>query len=255
MKAKLLFLYLLCSISLYSQTNLVTNGNLENWTNPTTLENWTIENDVSQNTTDVAEGASSASLVIDASSQSPEISTLVPLESGITYTVSYRFKYVTTSFTGTRSVCIRLRRSGSATTLTSCATPNDNLWNLRETSFTPDQTGDYDLSLSTSNFFGSNTFEVLVDDIQVFDPTSLSVTDFETNSDIKVYPTVSEDIINFEYSGLSENYKISIFDSNGREYYIKAQEHFIDISSLSSGMYFMNFSNGIQNITKKIIRK
>jgi len=255
MKLKLLFLFFLFSISLFAQTNLVTNGNLESWTNPTTLDNWTIENDVSQNTTDVAEGTSSASLVIDASSQSPEILTQVPLESGVTYNVNYRFKYVTTTFTGSRSVCIRLRRSGSATNITSCATPNDNLWSLRETTFTPDQTGDYDLSLSTSNFFGSNAFEVLIDDIQVFDPTSLNTADFETKPDIKVYPTVSEDIINFEQSGLSENYKISIFDSNGREYYVKAQEHFIDISNLSSGLYFLNFSTDTQNITKKIIRK
>ena len=58
---KLLFIITFYSVASFSQTNLATNGDLESWTNSTTLDNWTIENTVTQNTSDVAEGASSAS--------------------------------------------------------------------------------------------------------------------------------------------------------------------------------------------------
>lgn len=256
MKTKLLYLLTFYSILSYSQINLVTDGGLENWTSTTSLADWTIENDVSQNTTDFTEGSSSASLkIVGDSYVNPKIKTQVPLESGITYTVRYKYKYVTASFEGSHSVCVKLDKAGSATSTTSCAIPHDNLWGTSEITFTPDQTGDYNLSISTSNFFGSNSFEVLVDDVKVFDPLSTSVNNADIKDSFIIYPTITDGQIYFDIIEQQGSYKIIIFDINGRKYMPKIESNSIDLSFLKSGIYFINYSTDGKNITKRIIKR
>jgi len=256
MKTILLYLLIFYSILSYSQINLVTDGGLENWDSTTSLVDWTIENDVSQNTTDFTEGISSASLkIVGGSNLSPKIKTHVPLESGITYTVRYKHKYVTASFEGSHSVCIKLDKPGSATSTTACAIPHDNLWATSEITFTPDQTGDYNLSIATSNFFGSNSFEVLVDDVKVFDPLSVSINNPNIKDSFIIYPTITDGQIYFDIIEQKENYKILIFDINGRKYMPKIESNSIDLSFLKSGIYFINYSTEEKNITKRIIKR
>jgi len=255
MRTKLLFLFAMYSLTVFSQTNLVTNGGFEDWTNTTTLSNWTIENDVSQNTMDRTEGSSSASLKIGNTNLSPKVLTLVPLEKGITYTVNYMYKYVDSNFKGTHSICIKLVKTGSATTTTKCSIPNDNRWNTSTTTFTPDQTGDYDLSVSTSNFFDNESFEILIDKVQIFDPSNLSVTDIITKENFKIYPTITDNIVYFKQIESDANYKIIVFDSNGKKQNVKIKSNSIDVSLLKSGLYFVHYSTNTKNITQKIIKK
>jgi len=254
MKTKLLFLFTFYSIASFSQTNLVTNGNLESWTNSTTLDNWTIENNVSQNTTDTAEGNSSATFIISDNTPKPLILAKVPLTNGIEYTITYKFKYVSSNFGGTHPITMKIIRAGSATTTTNNSFASNNNWVDKSINFTPDQTGDYDLSFSIATF-DNNGFEVLIDDIKVFDPSNLSVNDIESKESFKIYPTITDGSLYLEQLEQVNNFKLSVYDINGRKQNVIFENNSIDLSGLANGMYFINLKTNTKNITKKVIKR
>ena len=167
MKTKLLILLFLASFSTYAQTNLVPNGGFETWTNSTTLSNWTIENSVTQNTSSYTEGSKSAQLYITNGTTKPKITVLVPMAAGTTYTVKFKYKYVSANFSGQHPISLNISQNGSATTLSSSTFATDNNWTVKETSFTPDQTLSYDLNISLYTF-DTESFDVLIDDVQVY---------------------------------------------------------------------------------------
>lgn len=115
MKKKLLILATLYSFGIFSQTNLINDGGLENWTNSTNLEFWTIENNVSQNTIDFAEGISSASLSISSNTLIPRIINTAILENGKDYTVSFKLKYLSENFSEQHPIALTLTNSTTNT--------------------------------------------------------------------------------------------------------------------------------------------
>lgn len=254
MKTKLLFLFALYSFASLSQTNLATNGNLESWTNSTTLDNWTIENNVSQNTTDVAEGTSSALFSISNNTLKPLILAKVPLTNGIQYTITYKFKYVSTNYNGMHPITLKIIKDGSATTTTNNSFASNNNWIDKSINFTPDQTGDYDLSFSIATFDGQ-AFDVLIDDIKVFDPSNLSANDINYQENLDIYPTITNDKVYFEKLEQFENFNIYVFDINGRKQNVIFQNNSIDLSRLETGMYFVTLETNNNRITKKVIKK
>jgi len=167
MKTKLLVLLFLASLTTYAQTNLVPNGGFENWTNSTTLSNWTIENNVTQNTTTYSEGSKSVQLAIANSTTKPKITALVPMIAGTTYTVKFKYKYVSANYSGDHPISLNISQNGSATTLSSSTFATNNNWTVKETTFTPDQNLSYDLSISLYSFDAA-AFNVLIDDVQVY---------------------------------------------------------------------------------------
>jgi len=254
MKTKLLYLLTFYSILSFSQTNLATNGNLESWTNQTTLDNWTIENNVSQNTTDTAEGTSSASFVISDNTLKPLILSKVPLTNGVEYTISYKFKYVSSNFNGAHPITLKIIRAGSATTTTNNSFASNNNWINKSINFTPDQTGDYDLSFSTATFDGDG-FEVLIDDIKVFDPSTLSVNDIKNKESFNIYPTITNGNIYFDQVDQVDNFKLSVYDISGRKQNVTIENNSIDLSGLATGIYLINMKTNTKSITKKVVKK
>ena len=251
---KLLFIITFYSVASFSQTNLATNGDLESWTSSTTLDNWTIENTVTQNTSDVAEGASSASFSISDNTLKPLILAKVPLINGTVYTISYKFKYVSANFNGTHPITLKIIRAGSATTTTNNSFASNNNWVDKSISFTPDQTGDYDLSFSIGTFDGQS-FEVLIDDIKVFDSSNMSVNDINNKGGINMYPTITDGKIYFDKLEQVDNFKVLVFDINGRKQNVIFQNNSINLSELATGMYFVNLKNNTKNITKRVLKK
>lgn len=232
----------------------VNDGGFENWTNSTNLADWVIENDVSQNITDMSEGLSCASLKIGADNLNPKVTTQVALVNGTLYNVSFKYKYVNTNFSGTHSVCIKLVKSGSATTITACTSPTDNNWGTRTTTFTPDQTGDYELSLSTSNFFDEQSFEILIDEVIVNDPNTAGTSNIINESDFNLHPTLTDRYLYFNKDILKTNPIISIFDIYGKKQQVKTTANEIDLSTLIFGIYFVNLKSDRFNTTIKIIK-
>ncbi len=163
MKTKLLLLLLLANFSIYAQINLVPNAGFETWTGGVP-QNWTVANSVTSST-DFASGQYSAKLSF--TTVSPKIIAQVPMKAGITYTVKYKYKYVTSNYSGDHPIALNISKTGSATTLSSSTFATNNLWTSKETTFTPDADLSYDLSISVFSF-DSAAFSVLIDDVQVY---------------------------------------------------------------------------------------
>lgn len=251
MKTKLLSLFTFCSLSLFAQTNLVTNGNLESWTD-NTPDNWEVQDNVTQNSTDAAEGNSSAHLILDNEDSEPQILAKVPLQQGVKYIIEYKIKYLTNNFNGAHPITSRIIRQGSATTVSNNSFSFDNEWVSKSFEFTPDQTGDYDLSFSIATF-DSQVFEALVDDIKVNSEESLSIDD-TVNTNFTLYPTSTSSKVYFKTNEVSADYSISIFDITGKKHNVKVEKDFIDVSKLNTGVYLLNYKSNTTTLTKKFIK-
>jgi Leucine-rich repeat (LRR) protein len=167
MKTKLLIIFTLFTFNLFSQINLVQNNGFETWTNSTTLSDWTIENNVAQNTSSFTEGIKSAKLSITYSTYVPKIITQIPMKAGTTYTVKFKYKYVGTNYNSQHPIALNISQIGSATTLSSSTFATNNNWTVKETTFTPDQNMSYDLSISLFSFDAA-AFAVNIDAVQVY---------------------------------------------------------------------------------------
>ncbi|QLC66671.1 leucine-rich repeat domain-containing protein [Flavobacterium sp. LPB0248] len=163
MKTKLLLLLLLASFSINAQTNLVLNGAFEKWSGNTSPNNWTTTNAVYQISD--TQGSYVAKLFYNAAS--PKVTTQVPMKAGVTYTVKFRYKYVSSNYSGQHPIALNISQTGSGSTLSTSAFATNNLWTEKVIEFTADSDLSYDLSISTFSFDGQS-FEVLIDAVQVY---------------------------------------------------------------------------------------
>jgi Leucine-rich repeat (LRR) protein len=163
MKTKLHLLLLLANFSIYAQTNLVSNAGFENWI-AGVPQNWTISNSVTSNG-DANTGLYSAKLSF--TTLSPKIITQVPMKAGVTYTVKFKYKFVSSNYGGDHPIALNISKNGSSSTLSTSTFATNNLWTEKATTFTPDNDLSYDLSISTFSFDGAS-FIVLIDDIEVY---------------------------------------------------------------------------------------
>lgn len=162
MKTKLLLLLFLANFSIYAQINLVPNADF--YAVDGLIQNWTIANNVNSNY-DYASSQYSAKLSY--TTTSPKISALVPMKAGVTYTVKYKYKYVSNNYSGDHPIALNISQNGSASTLSSSTFATNNLWTEKATTFTADSDLSYNLSISTFSF-DSATYDVLIDDVQVY---------------------------------------------------------------------------------------
>ncbi|RZJ53626.1 MAG: T9SS type A sorting domain-containing protein [Flavobacterium sp.] len=173
MKTKLLLLLLLANFSFYAQTNLVPNGSLETWASGVP-QNWSVSNSVTQSL-DASGGTYSAKLSY--TTVSPKIIASVPLKAGATYTIKYKYKYLSSNYGGDHPISLKISATGSASSISSSVFATNNLWTEKETTFTPDSDLSYDLSISSFSF-DSQAFDFLIDDVTVYDDNeSLQYTD------------------------------------------------------------------------------
>jgi hypothetical protein len=86
---------------------------------------------------------------------------------------------------------------------------------------------------------------------------NLNSANYNFDKSVFIYPNPAQNILNFNVNeGLSIS-KIAITDVSGKEIMTKQSsldQNAIDISQLSSGVYFVNFSIDSQSITKKFIK-
>lgn len=164
MKTKLLLLLFLANFSIYAQTNLVSNGNLETWA-AGVPQNWTISNSVTQS---LNSSGGTYSAQLSYTTVSPKIIASVPLKAGATYTIKYKYKYVNSNYSGDHPISLKISAAGSSSSISSSIFATNNLWTEKETTFTPDSDLSYDLSISTFSF-DSQAFDILIDDVAVYD--------------------------------------------------------------------------------------
>lgn len=88
-----------------------------------------------------------------------------------------------------------------------------------------------------------------------FIPSSLDISDIVVEDKFEIYPTITENLIYFKHLELKEKYTISMFDITGKNQNMQIESNSIDLSSLSPGIYFVNYSSNEISITKRVIKK
>ncbi|GAA4114889.1 hypothetical protein GCM10022393_14750 [Aquimarina addita] len=256
MKKILFFIVLLSGGTLLSQTDVIINGGLENWTEGL-VDSWVTENSVTQNTMDFEEGTSSGLFAITDNTMRPKIISQVPMKANIEYTILYKYRYIDANFNGSHPISLQISRAGSASTLSSNRFAQNNDWTEVENTFTPDIDGDYDLSISLGTF-DDDPFNVLIDDIRVIEPVALSVTEVAAilKNKVNVFPTVATDFINIDADADIDIKQVSIYDIKGVKSDI-AQANFnqLNISNLSRGIYLLAINTNKGDMTLKIVKE
>lgn len=86
---------------------------------------------------------------------------------------------------------------------------------------------------------------------------NLDVRNFEVNNSIFIYPNPTKNILNYQVKEGNSIDTITINDISGKvisNVNVNAPDSYIDVSNLSSGIYFVNFKSDDQIITKKFIK-
>lgn len=90
--------------------------------------------------------------------------------------------------------------------------------------------------------------------LSIVEGSTLSSEEFEQN-DFVVYPNPTSGIVNIK-SKKNQDYSLMIFDAIGRKVYSQKYKNLlnsINISNLSKGIYFFNFSFDDAEFSKKVI--
>ncbi|NRD20579.1 T9SS type A sorting domain-containing protein [Winogradskyella eckloniae] len=84
------------------------------------------------------------------------------------------------------------------------------------------------------------------------------VTQNETteNADkVKVYPTITEDIVYYGLVDENINFTITVYDVYGKKQDVEVYKGTIDINQLDAGIYIIQFSSKHYTVTKNVVRK
>ncbi|OAZ03418.1 T9SS type A sorting domain-containing protein [Flavobacterium succinicans] len=172
MKTKLLLLFLFLTITLQAQTNLVPNGDFENWTNSSQPDNWFKFSNglVSQNAM-AQNGSSSAKMQIKAGIFNFMNSELFPVVAGKTYRVSMYHKLVSGSFSDIRLTLYHK----PGTFKEEITNKSDDIissteWRKIEFDFSPTVSENIEVEIFNS---GNGDSEILVDNVSVIDVATL----------------------------------------------------------------------------------
>ncbi|WP_298500169.1 T9SS type A sorting domain-containing protein [uncultured Algibacter sp.] len=241
--------------------NLVSNGNMEVFSSPTsTPTGWSSSSDFgdfNQNTTDFTEGASSVEFTAGFSDLMMFTTVDIPLESGKTYIIKYDYKYLGSDFDANDNIEFSFY-SATAPFLHG-TNIQDNNWNTVTTQFIPTETkSDFEATIRVipAAGIGSN-YKVLIDNVQVFEAAPLSTISFNLKDNINIYTSpykqlkidTSADIVILDiaaYSIIGQKQKLTPNT--------KALTNF-NLSTLSSGVYILKITTNKGSLTKKILLK
>lgn len=167
MKTKLLLLLLLANFSIYSQTNLVSNGDFENWTSSSQPDNWFryFSGLIYQNS-DAQNGNSSTNMEITSGTFNYINSESFPLQSGKTYRITLYQKLVSGTFS---SIELNLTKTDAFKTTitkkTETITVNSE-WRKIEFDYVATTNQDAEISIWVKGTTGS---QILIDNVSIID--------------------------------------------------------------------------------------
>ena len=254
MKKLLTLLLFIATFNLIAQTNIVPNGDMENWdsfdTNP---DDWfRFLNGLWEKSSDFQNGSSSLQLEVDSGRTFIYINTPdIQFTNGITYVCTFYYKVISGNVTKfefnlvhTPSVFPENLVSNEFTDLSTTE------WKKGEFEFTSSATENIQSFIYTRGDAGSKT---LIDNVSIIDKSTLSTSEFTNNiKKLNVYPNPSKNYIKVSNVENLEHYVI--YNISGKEVSqgkISPKEQ-IDISNLTSGVYLLKTENGkISKIIKE----
>ena len=251
MKKTLLLTTLLISFIAYSQNpNLVSNGNLEQWSfsSPNAWSSSSDFGNVSQNTTDFSEGSSSGQFINDFGGELSIFTTVdIPLQDNITYNLKFDYKYLDSNLNTSDNIIFSIFSIGTIIAIN----VEDNNWNSVEVEFTPTVTGDYELKAAVVNLNN-----VLIDDIIIEEKNTLSTIQFSLENEIQLVSLENKQILLKKSNGLKIN-SVTVFSVLGIKQNINSSQDFekLNLQTLSAGIYLINISTDKGIVTKKVVIK
>ncbi|MBQ4818722.1 immunoglobulin domain-containing protein [Aquimarina sp. MMG016] len=168
MKKLLLIAVMALTTFSYSQTNLIQNGSLEDWTLDQ-LNNWSLqEGNITQTQVEFTNGSSGA-LFVDGATTPKIVATNYTLEAGKTYELSfdYKVKNANTSF-GQQVISYAYGATDLDPNNSSSRIPSDFNWNTVTQTITPTVTETWYFEISLASFI-ADPFEVYIDNIKIID--------------------------------------------------------------------------------------
>ncbi|MFA6149779.1 MAG: DUF4465 domain-containing protein [Chitinophagaceae bacterium] len=113
------------------------------------------------------------------------------------------------------------------------------------------------LQSSDNGSFGMNTPGFFCMDNLITNETNVSVKDLSVKADIRMYPNPASNVLFIE-SNLNEKQIVSINDITGKliaQYEFQNEKLEINVSSLASGTYILNFRNGSQVTSSQFVKQ
>lgn len=255
MKKKLLILILfIATFNLNAQTNLVPNGDMENWdsfdTNP---DDWfRFLNGFWEKSSEFQNGASSLQLEIDTGRTFIYINTPdIQFTNGKTYVCTFYYKVVSGNITKAEFNLVHTPSVFPENLVTNEFTDlSTTEWKKGEFEFTSSTTENVQAFIYARGDAGS---KILIDNASIVDKSTLSSNEFIIESNkISVYPNPSNDYI--QVLGFKEKEKYEIYNFLGKRILngYSQENQKIDIRNLTNGMYILKTENGK---TLKVIKK
>ncbi len=88
------------------------------------------------------------------------------------------------------------------------------------------------------------------------DDPSLFLDEIENDDEISIYPNPCTNLININWSTITDIKKISIYDVYGKSIYVSTSKvNTIDLNEFSKGIYFIHIWKGDKRIIKQIIKQ
>lgn len=134
-------------------------------------------------------------------------------------------------------------------------TSDNNVDNVEKVEITDAAPGVYTIQVTHKGSLtgGSQVFSLIANG----GGTGLGVNDREYDNSIFIYPNPATTILNFDVKNNVVISAITVNDITGKEIYKSANSisNSIDISNLSSGVYFVTFKSDNNSVTKKFIKE
>ncbi len=182
----------------------------------------------------------------------------IELVAGTQYTITFKVRARDTTYPESMKATIGTERTVASQTTTlwdsGASGVNYSAYTQQTGTFTPTTTGSYILGFHCYSL--ADQWLLLLDDISV--TSALGVNENEISDKIAVYPNPVNDVLNVSNNNLYEIKSLNITDVNGRT--IKklelsnVTETHVNVSQLTSGVYFINIETNNGSITKKFIK-
>ena len=250
MKKIYFLLFTLVSLSSYGQVNIATNGGFENFTG-TTPDNWSLIDSgiaTDEESTIISEGTKSLKVTVNTATQAnTDFRQNIDVENGVEYTFSVDI-YHPSSDNDSR---VRLYIDDYA----NYSDPsNTDTWQTVTTTFTAtaDETIEVGLRFyDVSGFDGSTV--IYVDNLQVYDPSTLSTTTFK-QSEFSVFPNpTSNGFVNIKTAN-NQPVAVVAYDVLGKQVLnTKLTTSRLNVSNLKAGVYILKLTQNGATTTKKLV--
>lgn len=255
MKKVLLSLFMFIGLtSLSAQTNLILNGDFEEWDfwsgDP---KNWSRNIGAFVNkVTDKVNGDYAAEVESDDRGVGFIVSEKMNLQAGKKYNCSFYYKVINGDLT---KFDISLRSHESIFPESVLTTPIDNP-KLREWvkyEFTYEETTDRELDLQFL-FWTDNKASVLFDEVYFYDESTTGVNTENTGNLLNIYPNPASDYIIINTADVTF---VEIYDITGKNILstVTTTDNKVDISHLSKGTYLVYLHTEGKVTTSKLVKK